>query len=190
MSDKNEIYTCCVFGHRKINETEELKKILYRVIEDLIVNKRVGIFLFGSKSEFDELCYRVVTKLKEKYMNIKRIYVRAAYPEINDSYKTYLLKSYEETYYPQKLIRAGKASYVERNCEMINNSNFCVVYYDKNYAPQQRKNARRDLTDYQPKSGTKTAYDYAIKKKKEIINIFELYANTDMSDFTKSLASI
>lgn len=190
MSDKNEMHTCCFFGHRKIDETEELKKFLHGVIEDLIVNKKVDIFLFGSKSEFDELCYRVVTSLKQKYINIRRIYVRAAYPDINDSYKNYLLKSYEETYYPQKLIGAGKASYVERNCEMINSSKFCVIYYDKNYAPPRRKNSRKDLTDYQPKSGTKIAYDYAVKKKKEIINIFELYANTNMPDFTKYLVSL
>ena len=30
---------------------------------------------------------------------------------------------------------------------------------------------RRDLFDYQPKSGTAVAYDYAVKKKKEIINV-------------------
>ena len=66
---------------------------------------------------------------------------------------------------------AGKASYVERNQEMINNSKFCVVYYDENYLPPRRKNSRRDLFDYQPKSGTAVAYDYAVKKKKEIINV-------------------
>lgn len=68
--------------------------------------------------------------------------------------------------------KAGKASYVERNQEMINQSNYCIVYYDDNYLPPRRKNSRRDLTDYQPKSGTAVAYEYAIKKKKEIINVF------------------
>ena len=45
------------------------------------------------------------------------------------------------------------------------------MYYNENYAPP-RKNSKRDLTDYQPKSGTKIAYDYAVKKKKEIINVY------------------
>ena len=67
---------------------------------------------------------------------------------------------------------AGRASYVERNQEMINKSDFYIVYYDENYAPPKRKNSRRDLTDYQPRSGTKIAYDYAVKKKKKIINCF------------------
>ena len=29
-----------------------------------------------------------------------------------------------------------KASYVERNQAMINNSNYCVFYYDENYQPK------------------------------------------------------
>jgi hypothetical protein len=41
-----------------------------------------------------------------------------------------------------------------------------VVYYDENYAPPRRRNSRRNLLDYKPKSGTKVAYDYAVKKKK------------------------
>lgn len=166
------INSCCFFGHRRIDETAELKERLTKTIEALIADNDVNTFLFGSKSQFDDLCHKVVTELKEKYPHIKRIYVRSAYPDINDSYEDYLLESYEETYYPEKMCGAGKASYVERNQEMINKSAFCIVYYDENYAPPRRRNSRRDLTDYQPKSGTKIAYDYAAKKKCNIINIF------------------
>ena len=54
-------YTCCFFGHRKINETEELKSKLYEIIEKLIVEKQVDTFLFGSKSRFNSLCQETVT---------------------------------------------------------------------------------------------------------------------------------
>ena len=147
--------TCCFFGHRTINETEELKGKLYKTIESLVVNENVDTFLFGSKSRFDSLCLELVTKLKEKYPHIKRIYVRAEFPIISDEYKAYLLKNYEDTYYPEKLIDAGKAVYVERNIEMINRSLFCIVYYDESNTPTTRK------------SGTKIALDYAIKCKKK-----------------------
>ena len=90
-----------------------------------------------------------------------------------DDYKNYLLESYEETYFPEKMRTAGKASYVERNQEMVNKSDFCVVYYDESYLPPRRKNSKRDIADYQPESGTKMAYCYAVKKKKKIINVFE-----------------
>ena len=161
---------CCFFGHRKINETPELTERLESVIESLIKEKAVNIFYFGSKSEFDSLCLKVVTDLKEKYPHIKRIYVRAEFPYIDDSYKKYLLESYEDTYYPEKMINAGRAAYVERNYEMIDNSSYCICYYDENYAPPKRRNSRRDLTDYQPKSGTKLAYDYAVSRRLTVYN--------------------
>ena len=164
--------TCCFFGHRKIDETQELKNNLCEIIENLIVNEKVETFLFGSKSQFDELCHKIVTELKEKYPHIKRIYVRSAYQYIPDWYEKSLLENNEGTYFPEYMENAGRASYVERNQEMINKSDFCIVYYDENYLPPRRKNSRRDLFDYQPKSGTAVAYVYAVKKKKKIINYF------------------
>ena len=149
--------TCCFFGHRAINETKELKARLNKIIEKLIVDKNAHTFLFGSKSRFDSLCLEVVTELKEKYPYIKRVYVRAEYPHISKHYKNYLLENYDDTYYPKKIMNSGRASYVERNYEMINNSQFCIVYYDEQSTPTTRK------------SGTKIALDYAIKRSKKII---------------------
>ena len=171
MSNENGLHTCCFFGHRKVPNAVEIKNKVYKEVENLIANKDVCIFLFGSKSEFDDLCHEVVTELKEKYPHIKRVYVRSAFQHIPDWYEESLLKHYEDTYFPEHMENAGRASYVERNQEMINKSDFCVVYYDENYAPPRRRNSKRDLIDYQPKSGTKVAYDFAVKKKKEIINI-------------------
>ena len=150
--------SCCFIGHREINVTDELKEKLRVVIEHLITDESIDTFLFGSKSHFDDLCYDIVTEIKKKYPHIKRIFVRAEYPYIDESYKAYLLESYEDTYFPKSVLGAGKASYVKRICEMIDNSRFCIVYYKKDYTPTGRK------------SGTKIAFDYAEKKKKSIIS--------------------
>lgn len=64
---------------------------------------------------------------------------------------------------------SGKASYVERNQAMIDNSDYCIFHYNENYKPQPRKQSKRDITYYQPKSGTTIAYKYAKQKKKEIL---------------------
>lgn len=146
--------TCCFIGHREIEETEKLTKSLTAVIETLILKNGVDTFLFGSKSRFDSLCYRQVSELKIKYPHIKRIYVRAEYPEIDDAYKNYLLTLYEDTYYAKNAV--GKAVYVERNREMIDKSCFCVFYYRESALPKGRK------------SGTALAIAYAKKLKKEI----------------------
>ena len=167
---------CCFLGHRKINETPELIERLTKEIAVLIMEKEVSTFYFGSKSQFDDLCHKVVTELRTKHPHIKRIYVRAAFQHISDWYEDSLLKHYEDTYFPVHMENAGRASYVERNHEMINKSNFCIVYYDENYAPPRRRNSKHDLTDYQPKSGTKIAYEYAAKKGLNIINVISCTA--------------
>ena len=85
--------------------------------------------------------------------------MRAEYPYISERYKNYLLESYEDTYYPEKILGSGRAAYVERNYEMIENSHYCIVYYDEQGGSTTHK------------SGTKIALDYAIKKCKNIIRV-------------------
>ena len=183
-----ENYKCSFFGHRKIEITEELKEKLNYIIEDLIAFNNVATFLFGSRSEFNDLCHRIVTELKSKYPHIKRI----AYTCQNESgflesekehwervYKSVLKKEahllfYEEEYHHKTKYSAGKASYVERNQAMITNSDYCVFYYNQNYKPELRKHSKQDFSHYQPKSGTAIAYTYAKAKKKNIINLFEI----------------
>ena len=151
-------HTCCFIGHRKIEITEELKNRLEVITETLIQKNAVDTFLFGSKSDFNSLCFAIVTKLKEKYPYISRIYVRAEYAFINDSYRGYLLEKYEDTYYPKQVLGAGKSAYIKRNYEMIQKSRFCIFYYRESYKPSY-------------KSGTKIAFEYAKKLKKELFQL-------------------
>ena len=55
---------------------------------------------------------------------------------------------------------------------MIDNSDYCIFYYDENYKPPMRKKSKRDLFEYQPKSGTKLAYEYAKHNQKIVSNVF------------------
>ena len=148
--------TCCFLGHREIAQTPELRQRLYSLVKWLIEEKQVNIFLFGSKSQFNTLCYETVSQLKEKYPHIKRIYVRAEFPVIDDGYTAYLLERYEETYYPLN-VHPGRAAYVERNRHMIDQSAVCVVYYTGLLGKR--------------KSGTALALDYAVKKNREIYRL-------------------
>ncbi len=148
--------TCCFIGHREIEESRDLRKTISDIVENLIKNEGVDTFLFGSKSEFNSLCYELVTLLKEKYPHIKRIYVRAEYPSINEDYERYLLERYEESYYPERIQNSGRACYVERNCELIDRSLYLVTYFDEGSA----------------KGGTAKAYGYALKKGLAIKNVY------------------
>ena len=161
--------SCCFFGHRTIEEEKELKESLFKTIEDVIKENGIRIFYFGSKSAFDDLCYQVVSELKNKYFDIERVYVRSKDAQISESYERYLLQSYERTYFPRRISRAGKAAYVERNYEMIDQSMMCIIYLDDTYLPPQR---RQGIHLKQAKSGTKIAYEYAKKKFRKIINMY------------------
>ena len=150
--------TCCFIGHRKIKITDELTLRLFNEIENLITKEGVLYFLFGSKSQFDILCHEVVTKLKLKYKDIQRIYVRAEFPYIDSDYKTFLSGSYEHTYYPEKILHTGKAVYIERNLHMLDVSKFCIMYYIDSYQPQT-KPKNEFAIERQSKSGTKIAFE-------------------------------
>jgi len=162
----------CFIGHRSIEKSQKLKCLLRKTVLELI-NKGVKRFLFGSMSEFDNLSWEIVTELKRTYPDIERVYVRSSYQYIDKSYEEYLLNSYEETYFPLKIEKAGKYSYVERNYEMIDNSTYCVFYYNENYMPTLNCQIKKNMSISQKRnSGTKIAYNYAVKKKKKIINLY------------------
>ncbi len=177
--------TCSFFGHRKIQFTEELEKKVKNIIEVLIVKHGVLTFLFGSRSDFNFLCHAVVTELKTKYPSIKRIAYTCKHETCTleserekweaiysrfEKREVHLL-GVEEEYEHKTKYTAGRASYVERNQAMINDSDFCIFYYDENYQPEMRKYSKRAFAYYQPKSGTSLAYNYALRKKKVVFNI-------------------
>ena len=160
---------CCVIGHRTIQVTEELVQRLTNLFVYLIENRNVGVFLFGSRSQFNSLCYEIITKLKEKYTDIKRVYVRAEY-DYDDKTMEYLLEDYEETYYCPEIKNYKRNSYVIRNRYMIDKSDICVFYYAG--IELMLKPATKKQPSHIVHSGTKLALDYAEAKNKDIINIY------------------
>ena len=75
-----------------------------------------------------------------------------------------ILGHYDETYFSSYAINAGKYSYIRRNEEMIDKSDYCIFYYNPEYI--KKRNVPTN-------SGTEIAYNYAKSLKKEIINIYE-----------------
>ncbi len=119
---------CSFFGHRNTSLTDEQYLELKKIIENLIISKKVNCFLFGSKSNFDFTCHKIVSELKEKYPNIQRKcytcrnetctlesereYWEEIYSNIRKE-KATLLGVEEEVEYKAKYI-SSKASYIEK----------------------------------------------------------------------------
>ena len=179
--------SCCFIGHRTINTNQDLVDRLQGEIINLI-EKGVSRFIFGSRSEFDYLCHSIVTELKEAYPNI----IRIAYDTKSESsilekdkerFDAIYFKlsgeesnfaAYDEVIKDDKMYVSGKASYIERNELMIDASDYCIFYYDENYKPPVRNRSKKYACGLwtSDKSGTAIAYQYALRRKKTIINVF------------------
>ena len=127
-----------------------------------LVAERVDTFLFDSRSRFNELCYDIVTALQQTYPHIRRVEVRSLNEYLPQMYIDITLKYYEETVFPERVHNAGYRAYIKRNQAMIDMCDVLVVYCDMNYKPPTRTN-----------SGTILAVEYAKKKQKRIINLYE-----------------
>ena len=153
--------TCAFIGHRKIEKVEGVRQNVIDTVTGLI-NEGADTFLFGSRSRFDEICYEVVTEIQKTYPHIKRVEVRASNEYLHQMYIDITLKYYEETVFPKCVSGAGYRSYIKRNQAMIDICDVLVVYYDINYKPTAKT-----------KSGTVLAVEYARKRNKRIINVYE-----------------
>ena len=168
--------TCSFFGHRNIDVNKNLEQKIKDYVEDLIIKCNIQTFLFGSKSNFNDLCHLVVSELKVKYPNIKRVCytcksegctLESEREKLEKRYSSILNKEvrligFEEEFAHKTKYNAGRASYIERNQAMIDDSDFCIFYYNLNYVPLTKTN-----------SGTKLAYEYALRRKKNVINLFQ-----------------
>ena len=169
---------CCFIGHRKINITKSLVEKFTELLCNLIEINKVTIFLFGSKSDFNNLAYEVVKSLKSKYSNIKMIvYTCKNETNISEdklqshnailnkvSHKNIKLFSYDEEIDFKTKYETRKNSYIDRNKAMIDASDYCVFYYDE-------KQSQENYTKTHKNSGTKLSFDYAKSKNKILINI-------------------
>lgn len=172
MVNENKDYSCCVIGHRKIKEFLFVSMATYDGLVDLIENRNVSIFKFGCYGEFNDLCYNTLLGLKKRYPQIKLVLYslnnEIAYTfEEAEQYqsqfgrknKPFPYKCFDEIVYLNDIDETKfKLACVLRNKKLIDESDYCMIYYRKDYSLPNNRN-----------SGTKIAYEYACKHKKKMI---------------------
>ena len=148
---------CSFFGHRDVEITDEL----YATTTAEILNSvELGccIFYFGGYGDFDDLCYRIVTKIKENRpdLSIKRIYCVPQERYLRKNTRYFHRENYDDVIYLIPSFEGWYKSIYFRNCAMIDQSNTVIFY------AEEREN-----------SGAYKAFKYAKKKKgKRIVNLF------------------
>ena len=135
MSEK----TVCFIGHRTVVNAEQVRTKLFDILSTLISNG-ADTFLFGSRSDFDTLCWEVVTELQKEYPQLKRISYNAPHEaaftskeerEDFEKFFSQMVKhevhyaDYEEAVRSEKSLNANKNAYIMRK-----NDDKASAYFD------------------------------------------------------------
>ncbi len=113
---------CTFFGHREC--PSEIKPILYRTVERLILDQGVDLFYVGNQGGFDACVRSTLRDLAKKYPHIRYAVVLACMPglvcEYEDSSDTMLPEGIEAVH--------PKFAVSWRNHWMLRASDFTVTY--------------------------------------------------------------
>lgn len=146
--------TCATFGHREIEEIENLRIDVIKCVDRLIKQEGYGVFLFGGFGVFDELVWKCVTELKEKYPFIKRVYCLSDPKHQIKRPKWLRSQDYEEFIYLDLRFDWWYQRIYYRNIAMIDKSDMILFYVNRI-----------------ENSGEYKTYEYALLKKKAFINL-------------------
>ena len=148
---------CSFFGHREIKETRELiEATRAEVLRAIEAGCRT--FYFGGYGEFDQLCYQIVTRLKEEHVDlgIERIYCVPQERYLRKKSRYFDSEEYEDIIYLTPSFEGWYKSIYFRNCAMIDESAFVIFYAEE-----------------RAESGAYKAFKYAKRKKdKSIVNLW------------------
>ena len=144
---------CSFFGHREVELTEAL--CLATEAEILrIIELGCRSFYFGGYGDFDALCHKIVSEIKEKSpeLGVRRVYCVPQEKYLRKKVPYFNREDYDEIIYLMPSFDGWRKSIYFRNCAMIDKSEFIVFF------AQEREN-----------SGAYKAYRYAQKKKDKYI---------------------
>ena len=147
---------CSFFGHREIEETEELVEALKTEIFNAI-DFGCRVFYFGGFGAFDTLCHKILTKImiENAELKIQRVFCVQSEYHLRKRHKYLKAENYEDIIYLNPVFDGWYKRIYFRNCAMIDASDY-VIFYAENRAD----------------SGAYKAYQYAVKKKKNLINLY------------------
>ena len=145
---------CSCFGHFNVEITDELRARTTEEIDKAIADG-FRVFLFGGRSDFDDLVYDIVSEKRAQnlQLGIKRIFCVPMENNLRKPQSWLKHKEYEGCECPMKSFDGWYKSIYFRNCAMIDQSDLVLFY-------------AHEIAD----SGAYKAYKYAVKAHKKIVN--------------------
>lgn len=153
-----------IAGHRRIEITEKLKEALKETLMRLVENGADTFYFCGTKGDFDYLCYDYLGELMQSH-RIKRVLARAYYDCIDEDIFEYRIDYTESRCFPEDLRSPILTIYTKPKKDMIDLSEVLLTYFDKSYVPTE---------PFIRRSSTSRVVEYAKRKKKTVINIFDM----------------
>ena len=160
--------SCSFFGHREVNITDSLYSLTaFEITKAVELGCRT--FYFGGYGDFDALCHKIVTKIKDEktWSEIKRIYCVSQERYLRKNVRYFKREDYDEIIYLIPSFEGWYKSIYFRNCAMIDQSD-CIIFYAE---PKED-------------SGAYKAYKYAKKKRHtdyQSLGKFSLTAKTPIA---------
>lgn len=148
---------CSFFGHSKIDITEKLYDLINKEINRAI-DFGCHTFYFGGFGEFDELCYKIVSKIKNEQpeLNLRLVFCVPQERYLRKKGHFFDNNKYDEIVYLIPSFNGWYKSIYFRNCAMVDESD-CLIFY-----AEKREN-----------SGAYKTYKYAKQKKnKYVVNLW------------------
>ena len=118
---------CSCFGHSDVDITDDLKART-RIEIDRAIEDGVRIFLFGGRSDFDDLCYDIVTEARNAnpQLNLKRVFCFPLEKHLRKPPWWLERKDYEALECPLKDFDYWYTAIYYRNITMIEQSDFIL----------------------------------------------------------------
>ena len=148
-----EIFRVAFIGHRVLSDIRKVEDELEKHIFDLLRSKEYVEFYMGRNGDFD-ICAASAVKRVQKKMGRENNSLILVLPYSNQD-ANYLAQFYDEIQYPVSPDTHFKAAVGERNKWMIENCNELVAYVEHSHG------------------GAYTAYQFALKQEKQILNLAE-----------------
>ncbi len=111
-------------GNSEIIETDALKSKIRQAIIDLIKNKGVATFYVGIKGQFETLCHRIVSEIKQSHPDIQIILIIAYVKDLEKC-----RYAFDDFYFPVLCEFGYKGwSIAKRNEWLINEADYIISY--------------------------------------------------------------
>lgn len=168
---------CSILAPKVITFTDGLENKIIKCIKKLIIEDKVTTFLFEPRSNFGIICLKIISQFKKDYPNIQRICYTSKNEhciiesEYNDNFNTIAYD--QEIHYENKYF-TRKFSNIERDWKMIDASDICLFYYDKNESYPIFHPFKPITVKHSNSVNIKHDYEYASGKNKTIINLYDL----------------